>query len=84
MRVHSIDAEATKLRQGSVLTSGQVADGVVRDIRETRFTFASADDEEAVAGGLYTREGATGVKSSDGMELVGGGDPCPLVQRHDV
>ena len=81
MRVHSSDAEATKLREGSVLTCGEVADGVVRDIRETPFTFFSAEDEEAVAGGpeleAWLAERGEGREhddaGEDGAEVVAGG-----------
>jgi hypothetical protein len=43
-----------------------------------------AEDDQAVAGGLHIRELVGGAKSGDGMELVGGSDPCTVVQRHDV
>jgi hypothetical protein len=54
-------------------------------LRDRRVSF-TGEDEEAVATGLrfHVDVGVAGTKSSNGMELVGGGDPRPVVQGYDV
>ena len=66
-------------REGSVLTSRGVADG---EAPVTDAGVAEGEDEEAVAAGLekgaVMKTGGVVCKSSDGMELVGGGEPIEL------
>ena len=83
MRVHSGEAEATKQREGSILTSGRAADGEVqwtRDTRLRRVTFCG-EDEETITGGQQMHVGLAEIKSGNRMEFVGGG---MVVQGYDV
>jgi hypothetical protein len=75
VRVHPQESEALKLPEGSILTSCRVADGETPDVD-------GAEEEEAVAGGLHIEQGVA--KPRDGLQLVGGGNPCPVVERDDV
>lgn len=81
VRVHSREAEATKQREGGLLTGGRVADGEVQGRSETRVT-DSGEDEEAVAGRLQAEKGVS--KSRDGLELVDGDEACPMVEEDDI
>jgi hypothetical protein len=76
VRVHPQEREAIELRQASMLASCWVADGVAQ------VPIEAAEDEEAVAGGPDTE--VRFAESRDGLELVDGGEACPVVEGDDV
>ena len=77
MPVHPQETEAIKLPEGSILTSCRVADG--------EFPVVEGDDDEAIARGLpIPADDVLAAKSRDGLELVGGGEPCPVVEGNDA
>lgn len=79
-------------REASILASCQIAD--------EEAGILNAEDEEAIAGGNRVKgdvvtfvviakgriqmKGGLGNKSGDGLELVGGGHPCPMVEADYV
>lgn len=80
MRVHREEKEAGRQRECSILTSCRVADDEVAGVH--------AEGEEAVAAGLEAEAGIQpggGARNPrDGPELVGGGDPWPVVEGDEV